>query len=199
MLRPFTTTDGQGSGSFSSAYSGDVFLITMSCAPNSFSASRAASILDIQRLPMGSFTYRVIECFFMRLSSPFTWVSAFSRHRAAGRRGYIFFILFFKYFEEVGDEWFFQEVALESAVNEEIDDPIRAKQCQVLGDIRLADVEGVFKITHAFHALCEFFEDLDPDRMGNDFKEIDSFLCRDHTVAHSFRLERTAGLAAYLY
>jgi hypothetical protein len=42
--------------------------------------------------------------------------------------------------------------------------------------------------------LGEFFEDLDPNRMGNDFEEVDSFLNGDHFNAFSFRLERTASL-----
>ena len=48
-------------------YSFEVFLITLISTLDSFSARRAASMLDIHRLPMGSFMYRVIVCFFIQI------------------------------------------------------------------------------------------------------------------------------------
>ena len=128
--------------------------------------------------------------------SPFARIGSSFRHRAAGRCGYVLFILFFEKFEEVGDERFFEEVALEPAVDEEIDEPVRPQQTQVLGYVRLANVERVFKITHAFHTLSEFFEYLDPHRMCNDFEEFDSFFYGNHFVKFSFRTGRGHNLQA---
>ena len=98
--------------------------------------------------------------------SPFAWIGPSFRHRTARRCGDVFFILFFENFEKVGNEGLFQEVTLEPAVNEEINDSVRSKQGQMLGDVRLADIERVFEIAHALYTLGEFFEDLDPNRMG---------------------------------
>jgi hypothetical protein len=64
----FTMTDGQGGGAFSILYSFDVFLITLISAPNSFSARPAASMMDNQRFPIGSFMYKVIIVFSMCVS-----------------------------------------------------------------------------------------------------------------------------------
>jgi len=55
IIRPFTLTVGQGGVSFIWPYSLDVFLITSISAPNSCSARRAASMMDCQRMPIGSF------------------------------------------------------------------------------------------------------------------------------------------------
>jgi hypothetical protein len=55
MARQFTTTDGQGSGALIWQYYFEIFLIAIIFAPNPFSAPRATSMADIQRLPMGSF------------------------------------------------------------------------------------------------------------------------------------------------
>ena len=82
----------------------------------------------------------------------------------------VFFILFFEKFEKVGNEGLFQEVALEPAVNEEIDDSVRTEEDQMLRYIWLADVERVLKIANALYTLAEFFEDLDPNGMGKDFE-----------------------------
>lgn len=100
----------------------------------------------------------------------------------------VFFILFFEKFEEVGNEGFFQEVALEPAINKEIYDSVRTEEHQMLRYVWLADIERVLKIANALYSLDEFFEDLDPNRMGNDFEEFDSFLDRYHIVAFSLDL-----------
>jgi hypothetical protein len=119
--------------------------------------------------------------------SPFAGIGPSFRHRAAGRCGNVFFILFFENFEEVGNEGFFQEITFEPAVNEEVYNSVRPKQGQVLGDVRLANIEGIFEIAHTLNALREFFEDFDSDRMGDDFEQIDAFFDWDHAVVVSFQ------------
>jgi hypothetical protein len=118
--------------------------------------------------------------------SSFAWIGSFFRHRTACRRGDILFVFFFQQLKQVGDERFFEEITLEPAVDEEIDDAVRPKQGQVLGDIGLAYIEGIFEIAHALDALSEFLKDFDSDGMGNDFEEIDSFLNGNHFVGFSF-------------
>jgi hypothetical protein len=44
MIRPFTTTDGQGNGFSIWLHSFEIFLITTISAPNSFSAPRAVHV-----------------------------------------------------------------------------------------------------------------------------------------------------------
>ncbi len=61
----FTMTEGQGAEVLSAAYSGEVFLIILISAPNSFSARPAVSMMDFQRFPIGSLTYSVMMCFFI--------------------------------------------------------------------------------------------------------------------------------------
>src|SRR5512135_1599120 len=99
MSLPFTATDGQGGGSFSRAYSCEVFLITWISAPNSFATRPAASLLNDQPLPIGSFSYSETIYFFMGLSSSFSGIGASFRHRTAGRRRDIFFIFLFQKIE----------------------------------------------------------------------------------------------------
>src|SRR5690242_14299455 len=55
------------------------------------------------------------------LSSPFTRISAFFRHRTAFRRRNVFFIFFFQKFEQVGDQRFFEKVAFKTSVDEIVD------------------------------------------------------------------------------
>jgi len=69
MNFPSTITDGHGGGSFSVAYSGEVFLMVLISAPNSCAARRAASWFADHRFPMGSFAYRVMVCFCIIVSS----------------------------------------------------------------------------------------------------------------------------------
>jgi hypothetical protein len=176
----FTATDGQGGGSFSAAYSGEVFLITLISAPNSFSAPRAASVFVSQRFPIGSLTYSVILCFFINLTPPFAWIGSFFRNRAACRRWNIFVIFFFQKFKQIGNEGFFEEVAFEPSIDEVVDEMVRPQKLQVLRHVRLADVEGLFEVAYALDALCEVFEDLDANRMGDDFEQIKALIKRDH-------------------
>lgn len=56
----------------------------------------------------------------------------------------------------------------------------------MLGHIRLADIEGVLEVAHAFDALGQLFKDLDADGMGDDLEEIDSLFYRNHIVVVSF-------------
>jgi hypothetical protein len=127
--------------------------------------------------------------------SPFAGIGSFFCHWAAGRSGYVLFILFFEKSKKVGDERFFREVTLESAVNEEINDAVRPKQGQMLGYVGLAYIEGIFEVAHAFNALNKVFEDFDPNRMRNDFEEIDSFLDGNHIVFSFFFDIRTNKLS----
>ena len=183
-----STTEGQGSGLFSLAYSGEVFLMIVISTANSFATRPAASLLDNQRFPIGSLAYSVILCFFINLTSPFTWISSLFRHRTARRCGNIFCIFFFQELKHVGDERFFKEVALEPSVNEEIDDSVRPEEGQMLRYVWLADIEGVFEIAYAFHTLSKLFENLDAYGVGDDFEEIDSFLDRYHIDAFSLNI-----------
>jgi hypothetical protein len=74
--------------------------------------------------------------------------------------------LFLKYFEKVGNEGFFEEVTLEPAIDEVIDDIMGPQKLQVLGDVRLADIEGFLEIAHALYSFDKFLKDLDARRMS---------------------------------
>ena len=116
----------------------------------------------------------------MQSPSSLARVSSFFRNRTTSRRRDIFCVLFFEQFEEVGDKGFFKEVAFEPAVNEKIDDSVRAQKGQVLRHIRLTDIEGLLEVAYALYSLIKFFEDFDSCRMRDNFEEIDSFFYGDH-------------------
>jgi hypothetical protein len=101
------------------------------------------------------------------LSSPFSGIGPFFCNGTAGRRGDIIVIFFFQELKQVGNEGLFQEVAFEPAVDEEINKAMGAQQRQVLGHIRLADLEGFLEIAYAFNTLREIFKDPEPNGVGD--------------------------------
>ncbi len=140
--------------------------------------------------------------FCIELSSPFTGIGSPFRHWAACRCRNILFIRSFEQFEKIGDKWFFEEVTLQPSIDEEVHEAVCAEDGQVLGNVRLADVEGIFEIAHAFDAFIEFFKYLDADWVGNNSEEIDSLILWDHFAGISFwgeLLYKYMQILEYLY
>jgi hypothetical protein len=115
--------------------------------------------------------------------SPFARIGSFFRHRAAGRCGYVPFILFFEKLEKVGNKRFLEEVAFEPSVDEVIDKMVRPEELQVLRHVRLADVEGLLEVAYAFDALRQVFQYPDASGMGDYFEQIKTLVNRDHNMA----------------
>jgi hypothetical protein len=61
-----------------------------------------------------------------------------------------------------------------------------SQELEVLGDVRLADVEGFFEVADAFHPLQKFLEYPDPGRVGDDLQQLEASFPGDHEQPLSF-------------
>ena len=55
-----------------------------------------------------------------------------------------------------------------------------AEQRQVLGYVRLADLEAFLEVAHALHPLRKIFEYPDPYGVGDDLQDFNALLSGDH-------------------